>query len=100
MNCGVYLITNKSNNKVYVGKSIIVKYRWKKHLWKLKQCKHHNLHLQSAFNKNGIDSFEFSMNSGSVTDVTCLFRCHNDPTQDPATYAYQGLGIASDGTIS
>ena len=47
-----------------------------------------------------VDSFEFSMNSGSVTDVTCLFRCHNDPTQDPATYAYQGLGIASDGTIS
>jgi group I intron endonuclease len=61
MNCGVYLITNKTNKKVYVGKSIILKYRWKKHLWKLKQGKHHNLHLQFAFNKNGIDSFEFSI---------------------------------------
>ncbi len=70
-NCGVYLITNKSNNKVYVGKSIILKYRWKKHLWKLKQGKHHNLHLQSAFNKDGIDSFEFSILEKCSEDIVC-----------------------------
>jgi group I intron endonuclease len=71
MNCGVYLITNKSNNKVYVGKSIILKYRWKKHLWKLKQGKHYNLHLQSAFKKYGIDYFEFSILEKCSEDIVC-----------------------------
>lgn len=46
-----------------------------------------------------VDSFEFSMSSGSVTDVTCLFRCHVDALNDNR-YALQGLGIASDGTVT
>ncbi len=30
MNCVIYIITNETNNKIYVGKSLRLKYRWKK----------------------------------------------------------------------
>lgn len=56
----IYKITNIINKKVYIGKSL-TKYRWKKHLWYLKMGTHINKHLQSSFNKYGIESFTFEI---------------------------------------
>lgn len=58
---GIYKILNIINNKVYIGSAIDIKKRWRDHKWCLKHNKHHNLHLQSAFNKYGINSFQFSI---------------------------------------
>lgn len=58
-NSGIYCIVNKSNNKVYVGQTYNLNYRWNRHKHDLNHGYHSNKHLQSAWNKYGSDSFEF-----------------------------------------
>jgi len=58
---GIYKILNKINNKIYIGSATNIKKRWRDHKWYLKQNKHHNLHLQSAWNKYGEENFEFTI---------------------------------------
>jgi group I intron endonuclease len=48
---GIYAIINKTNNKMYIGKSINVYERLLGHFNHLNNNKHVNLHLQSSFNK-------------------------------------------------
>jgi group I intron endonuclease len=57
--CGIYLIRNTINGKVYVGSSISMFARWKYHIYLLNSGKHPNRHLQSAWMKTGKDFFEF-----------------------------------------
>ena len=57
--CGVYAIKNKMNNKVYIGSSINILNRWKKHENELNRNRHHSEHLQYAWNKYGKENFEF-----------------------------------------
>jgi group I intron endonuclease len=61
MNIGVYKIVNLVNGKIYIGKSLRLKYRWKQHLWKLKNKTHANKHLQSAFDKYTNVNFWFEI---------------------------------------
>lgn len=57
---GIYAIKNKLDNKIYVGSSKSVYYRWKQqHYVELKGNTHGNRHLQNAWNKYGEDNFEF-----------------------------------------
>jgi group I intron endonuclease len=56
---GIYYIKSKHNNKLYVGQSIDIQARWRKHTSKLKDNKHHSIHLQNHFNKYGIADLEF-----------------------------------------
>lgn len=59
-NIGIYCIQNKINKKIYIGKtSMDFSSRWKIHIRKLKTGSHHSKPLQNAFNKYGIDNFEF-----------------------------------------
>lgn len=58
---GIYKITNLVNNKIYIGKSITVNYRWSKHLWCLRRNCHINKHLQSSFNKYGEENFSYNI---------------------------------------
>ena len=51
---GIYKITNKVNEKVYIGQSWDVENRWLKH-----KRNTHNKHLLGAFNKYGIENFIF-----------------------------------------
>lgn len=56
---GIYRIYRIDTNTSYVGstwKSFVS--RWKQHLSKLNNNKHHSKELQNAFNKYGTDSFE------------------------------------------
>lgn len=57
--CGVYMIRNKINNKVYIGSSKNIKQRISKHKLDLKKNNHFNKHLQRSWNKYGKDNFEF-----------------------------------------
>jgi group I intron endonuclease len=56
---GIYLITNLTNNKVYIGSAISFRNRWKTHKYKLRNDKHDNQHLQRAWNKYGENNFKF-----------------------------------------
>lgn len=55
--CGIYKITNKVNNKCYIGQSKDIIKRWKT------EYKWHKLnnHLLSAFNKYGLENFNFEI---------------------------------------
>lgn len=58
---GIYLIKNVINNKVYIGQSINIERRINDHKKLLKGNRHDNKHLQSAWNKNGKESFSFEI---------------------------------------
>ncbi len=59
----VYKITNKINNKCYIGSSIRVEMRWKQHInpSKEKNNSGYNYPLYKAFRKYGIDNFNFEI---------------------------------------
>ena len=58
---GIYLITNKINNKKYVGSTHNFKMRWGSHASMLNRKVHFNSHLQNSWNKYGQKNFEFSI---------------------------------------
>lgn len=58
---GVYKITNKINNKVYIGESLNVHRRWKEHRDSLRQNQHHSHKLQSDYNKYGSRNFIYEI---------------------------------------
>lgn len=58
---GIYQIRNKVNGKVYIGSSVRVEQRISTHKRHLLLNKHSNQKLQLAYNKYGIDNFEYSV---------------------------------------
>lgn len=56
---GIYCIENKINHKKYIGQSVNIRVRWWIHCYDLRNNKHHNCHLQGAWNKYGEDNFSF-----------------------------------------
>jgi len=59
INCGIYIIRNIIDNKVYIGSSNRIKSRISYHKYCLKINKHCNQHLQNAWNKYREISFIF-----------------------------------------
>lgn len=58
---GIYRILNVSNGHFYIGSSINIGHRFRQHISALTSYKHHNSHLQSAWNKYGRESFSFEL---------------------------------------
>lgn len=58
---GIYLITNQTNHKIYVGSSTFCERRRIEHKGKLNKNKHPNPHLQAAWSKYGELSFRFDI---------------------------------------
>ena len=56
---GIYCIENITTNKKYIGQSIDINDRWRKHISELNHNSHHNDYLQKAWNKYGEDDFTF-----------------------------------------
>lgn len=52
---GIYAIRNTENGKVYIGQSVDVEYRISHHFGQLRAGKHHNEHLQRAYELNPDD---------------------------------------------
>jgi group I intron endonuclease len=58
---GIYQIVNLANGKRYIGSSINLLVRKKKHFVELKRNKHHCVYLQNAYNKYGKENFKFEI---------------------------------------
>ena len=54
--CGIYQITNKVNNKIYIGQSIDIERRWNQHKYGKG-----SVVLMNAIKKYGLDNFEFKI---------------------------------------
>lgn len=61
MICGIYMIKNIVNGKIYIGQAVDIERRWKKHRSGLRGNDHDNKHLQNAWNKYGQENFEFTV---------------------------------------
>jgi group I intron endonuclease len=59
--CGIYYIKNNINNKMYIGLSIDVEARIRRHMKDLKVGVHPNVYLQRAWTKYGNENFEFGI---------------------------------------
>ena len=59
---GIYIISNKINEKIYIGESLDIYRRWhKEHLPQLRKNQHYNKELQNDFNKYGEKNFSFGV---------------------------------------
>ena len=58
---GIYKITNKNNNKSYIGQSIHVEKRLSEHKSPYNHKREHNKLLYKAFFKHGIENFSFEV---------------------------------------
>lgn len=58
---GIYKITNLIDGKVYIGQTVNYRKRKANHISKLRNRKHHNEHLQNAFNKYGEKAFKIEL---------------------------------------
>lgn len=64
LNSGIYIIENTINNKVYVGQSKSLKYRWSNHKSAYKnrsKSKRGSWKLWNAFSKHKIENFNFKI---------------------------------------
>ncbi|MCG3772858.1 MAG: hypothetical protein JW384_04081 [Nitrosomonadaceae bacterium] len=64
MENGVYQIRNLTNGKRYIGSAASSEGfvgRWRRHLNAINGGYHHSIHLQRAWNKNGVESFIFEI---------------------------------------
>ena len=61
MSQGIYKITNKINNKCYIGKSTNIESRWKYHIKNKNSMAEYNKPLYKAFRKYGVENFSFEI---------------------------------------
>lgn len=63
MTCGIYKIENKINGKVYIGQSVNIEERWKKHKSISNNINHEykNYPLYRSMSKHGLENFNFSI---------------------------------------
>ena len=84
---GVYCITHIETSKKYVGSSVNLNARLKKHLRMLKNGKHHSYKLQMDWNKYGEEAFEISI----------LLRCPVDSLLDMEQKIIDKLNVINEG---
>jgi len=77
---GIYRIVNLSNKKYYIGSAVNLYRRWGQHKYYLIKGTHANKHLQSAWDKHGVDTFKFEVLEyvGNVDDLIKIEQMYLD----------------------
>lgn len=94
---GIYKIINTVNNHLYIGSSNNLKRRKCQHFSRLKSGTHANKHLQSAYNKYGLNSFVFEIIEiveGDLNGLTCKLLKQEQYWIDTLRPEYNILHIA------
>ena len=76
-NPGIYKIKCLVNNKCYIGSSVNLASRLRRHKHDLIYNKHRNSYLQRAFNKYGEENFEVTILELCPRDIKILFEKEN-----------------------
>lgn len=72
-NSCIYIIENKINHKVYIGRTSNKTKRFSKHKTLLSKNIHPNKHLQNAWNKYGKNNFDFIVHTyANISDLPLL----------------------------
>lgn len=66
--CGIYSISNKINDKSYIGSSCDIIRRWRHHKQNLNKGIHHCIYLQRAWNKYSENNFVFHIEAKCTKD--------------------------------
>ncbi len=74
--CGIYMICNTVNGKVYIGRSCGIRRRWWNHRHALRTDCHTNPHLRRAWAKYGEQAFEFVLLECCPEDALVLREQH------------------------
>lgn len=61
MTCGIYMIQNKLNNKMYIGQAVDIEKRWNDHIWNLNNKRNENRHFINAWYKYEEENFKFTI---------------------------------------
>lgn len=97
---GIYKIENNKSGKIYIGSSINIEKRFKRHKNDLLNNKHKNTHLQREYNKYGLDSFIFEVvEISSKSKLRIIEQKYlNEIFQlDNFNRKYYNIGISSSG---
>ena len=81
--CGIYCIKNIINDKCYIGSSIHIYYRLRRHKSDLLKNAHANPILQNAYNKYGANSFVVSIIEECNEDIVLQREQYYIHTLDP-----------------
>ena len=78
MTCGIYKITNKINNKCYIGQSVCIerRWRWHKNNYKNKNEPSYDKHFYRSIRKYGLENFNFEI----------LEKCNQDELNKKELY--------------
>lgn len=78
MKCGIYCITNKINNKQYIGQSVDIKKRFREHCFSARhpENKDYNMPIHLAMAKYGIENFQ----------IEILELCNRDKLNEKEIY--------------
>lgn len=66
---GVYEIICNATDAHYIGRSVNIEKRWRRHKEDLKANKHHSVYLQRSWNKHGSENFEFKILEETTIDA-------------------------------
>jgi len=96
--CGIYKITNNTNNKVYIGQSVNINGRWYCHKKTLKNNTHRNCHLQRSWNKDSMENFTHTVielcNRNELDDKEKYYISQYNSSNDKYGYNLDGGGFS------
>ena len=61
MSCGIYKITNKLNNKCYIGQSANIELRWVSHIQHIEKIYNEDNYFYREVRKIGLTNFQFEI---------------------------------------
>lgn len=93
---GIYKITNKVNNKFYIGSAIDLKHRSRQHKHMLNSNSHSSKYLQNSYNKYKSENFYFEVIEYCSNEQLLIREQHYIDTLNPkynmCPFAHNQLG--------